>query len=77
MNNSVPKLQDAIEAAIKQYVAEKTREAIQEVKRKLDEGLPEIAAQIGVRVAQVMNAADVDSVIQIRLTPTIGGLRRG
>ena len=77
MNNSVPKLQDAIEAAIKQYVAEKTREAIQEVQRKLDDGLPEIAAQIGVRVAQVMNAADVDSVIQIRLTPTIGGLRRG
>ena len=74
---SVPNLQDVIETAIKQYVAEKTREAIQEVKRKLDESLPEITAEIGVRVAQVMNAADVDSVIQIRLTPTIGGLRRG
>jgi hypothetical protein len=74
---SVPNLQDAIETAIKQYVAEKTREAIQDVKRKLDEQLPEIAAEIGVRVAQIMNDRDIDSVIQIRLTPTIGGLRRG
>jgi hypothetical protein len=75
--NSVPDLQAAIESAIKTFIAEEAQKAVQEVKRKLDERLPEITAQIGVSVAQVMNSADIDSVIQIRLRPSIGGLRRG
>lgn len=72
-NTTVGDLQEAISAAVKQYVASAATQAIEDAKRELDAKIPEIVAAVAISVQSFLEAHDNAAVIQIRVSP--GALR--